>query len=82
MHFVVNLYTSSIYDVWQIFFCSTGIMDCLVIGYTNKSSVQGNGAPMVLHSPLLLVNNVNKTEAAFFLMQAVLPHDFPFSQVN
>jgi len=31
---------------------------------------------------LLLVKRFNKTEAAIFLMQAVLPKGFPFSQFN
>ena len=37
---------------------------------------------MVCHISLPLMHSFNKTVAATFLMQAVLPYGFPFSQLK
>ena len=37
---------------------------------------------VVWHLSLQLMNSFNKTEAAIFPMQAMIPFDFPFSQIT
>jgi len=37
---------------------------------------------VVWNHPLLLMNSFNKTDAAIFLVQAMLPEGFPFHQFN
>jgi len=40
------------------------------------------GASVVWHPSLPLMNSFDKTEAAFFLVQDMLPGGFPFQKVN
>ena len=44
------------------------------------SSAHAPGASVVWHHSLPLMNGFNKTEAAVFFVQAMLPEGFPFLQ--
>jgi len=46
------------------------------------SSAHAPGGSVVWHYSLLLMSGFNKTEADFFLVQAMLPEVFPFHQFN
>ena len=64
-----------------IIFCASEIMDCICLHLKNNSA-HAHGASVVWNILLPLVNTFNKTEAATFLMQVVLPEGFLFYQFN
>jgi len=68
----------------DIFFWSSGIMDCTWMLFTFENGVllMRYGASMVWHHSLLLMNSFNKTEAAVFFIKAMLPEGFLFISLS
>jgi len=54
----------------------------MLLTFENGVPLMRSGASVVWHHLLLLMNSFNKTEAAAFLVQAMLPKGFPFHQLN
>jgi len=65
-----------------IFFWSLGITKCtcMVFTFENGVPLMRKGASVVWHHSLLLMNSFNKTEAAVFFVQVMLPEGIPFHQ--
>ena len=58
-----------------MFFWSSGIMECVLFTFQNGVPLMRLGASVVWNL-LLPLNNINKTEAALFSIQAMLSRDF------
>jgi len=50
--------------------------------FENRVPLMRYGASVVWHLSLSLMNSLNKNEAVIFLIHAVLPEGFPFSQLK
>ena len=63
-----------------IFFWSSGIMECTCMLFTFENGVplMRQGASVVWHHSLPLMNSFNKTEAAVFSCLLCFPRTFPF----
>jgi len=61
-----------------LFFWAFGIMDCIYLHLTIEFRSSTSNGSSVFFS---LMNSFNKTDAAIFPMQNMLPKDFPFSQI-
>ena len=61
-----------------IFFWSLGIMACMLLTFEERVPLMRYGASVEWHLSLPLMNSFNKTEAAFFSVQAMLSEGFPF----
>ena len=79
---VVSLYTPCfvMFFVFVIFFWSSGIMECTCMLFTFENGVllMRQGASVVWHHSLPLINSFNKTEAAVFSCRLCFLRAFPF----
>ena len=67
-----------------IFFWSSGIMDCacMLFSFENGVPLMRQGASVVQHHSILLMNSFNKTEAAVFSCKLCFLGAFPFISSN
>ena len=61
-----------------ILFWSSGIMECMIYTFQNRVPLMRQGASVVWHISLPLMNSFNKTEAAVFTFRLCFLRLFPF----
>ena len=82
---VENIYFYYICDLCSYIFLvlrDHGLYMHVLFTFENGVLLMRQGASVVWHHSLLLMNSCNKTEAAVFLAQAMLPEVFLFHQFN